>query len=436
MTGHRGPRRSRRASLLAATAVVAMAALTACGGSGSDSGKTTLTLTWWGDDSRAEKYEEAVALFEEQNPDIDVKTSFTDWDGYWTARSTEAAGKSLPDVMQFDLSYLREYSQSGQLLDLADYTDEQIDVAGMDENLVKAGEVDGAQLGVPVATNTLALFVNTTLAKKAGVEVPAADYTWDDLNKFTADVSAAGVKSESGKQVYGGGDYTGTMWFFMTWLKQQGIEPFGEDGSFNFGEEEVVEYLELTKDLRADKAVFPAARDVQVDPLDGFQAGEQASSLTWDNFLAAYDAEVGVENITMLPLPTGDDGKKEMFWKPGMLYSSGANTEHPEEAAKLISFLLNEPEVGKIFGTSQGVRADKEQRDAVQPEAGSVDAVVTEFEKTVTPDVTASTPVAIKGFGTIEAEWLRLAQELDYGNVTEKEFAEQWFAEAESATAE
>ncbi|MFE6647461.1 ABC transporter substrate-binding protein, partial [Nocardioides sp. NPDC057772] len=262
MTGHRGPRRSRRASLLAVTAVVAMAALTACGGSGSDSGKTTLTLTWWGDDSRAEKYEEAVALFEEQNPDIDVKTSFTDWDGYWTARSTEAAGKSLPDVMQFDLSYLREYSQSGQLLDLADYTGEQIDVAGMDENLVKAGEVDGAQLGVPVATNTLALFVNTTLAKEAGVEVPAADYTWDDLNKFTADVSAAGVKSESGKQVYGGGDYVGTMWFFMTWLKQQGIEPFGEDGSFNFGEEEVVEYLELTKDLRADKAVFPAARDV------------------------------------------------------------------------------------------------------------------------------------------------------------------------------
>lgn len=436
MIGHRGPRHARRASLIAATVVMAVGALTACGGSGSDSGKTTLTLTWWGDDSRAEKYEEAVALFEKQNPDIDVKTNFTDWDGYWTARSTEAAGQSLPDVMQFDLSYIREYSQSGQLLDLSDYVGNQIDVSGMDENLVKAGVVDDAQVGVPVATNTLALFVNTTLAKQAGVEIPADDYTWDDLNEFTADISAANAKSESGKKVYGGSDYTGTMWFFMTWLKQQGIEPFEEDGSFNFGEKEVVDYLELTKDLRSEEAVFPAARDVQIDPLDGFQAGEQASSLTWDNFLAAYDAEVGNENIAMLPLPAGDDGKKEMFWKPGMLYSAGANTEHPEEAAELIDFLLTEPEVGKIFGTSQGVRADQAQRDAVKPAAGSVDAVVTDFEKNVAPDVTASVPVAVKGFGTIEAEWLRLSQELLYGNISEKEFAEQWFAEAESATAE
>jgi multiple sugar transport system substrate-binding protein len=415
---------------------MALSALTACGGGDDGSsadGKVTLNLTWWGDDTRAERYNQAVALFEEQNPDIDVKTNFTDWEAYWTGRSTEAAGRALPDVMQFDLSYLREYAENGHLLDLSEHVGAAIDTAGMDEKLVASGEVDGKQLALPVGSNTLALFVNTLAATQAGADPLPEDYTWEDYNAWVEKVSAANIKSEGGQKIYGGADYTGTMWFFMSWLKQQGIEPFAEDGSFNFGEAEVTEYLGLTADLREGKALLPAERDVQLDPLDGFAAGEQATSFTWDNFLAGYDAEVG-EGIEMMPIPTGDNGEKSMFWKPSMMLAAGANTEHPEEAAELIDFLLTEPEVGKIFGTSQGVRADEAQREAVAPEAGSVDAKVTDFEATVAPHVTETVPLPVKGFGTIEAAWLRLSQDLSYGAITVDEFAEQWFAEAETAT--
>lgn len=438
MTGHRGPRR-RRTSLIAASAVMALTALTACGGGsggeGGDDGKVTLNLTWWGDDTRAANYEKAVALFEKENPDIDVKTAFQDWEGYWTARSTEAAGRSLPDVMQFDLSYMREYSSNNHLLDLSPFVDEQIDLSGFDETLLESGKLDDKQVGIPVSTNTLALFVNKSQVEKAGVEMLPEDYTWDDYNAWMAEITEAGVKTADGQPVYGGADYTGTMWFFVTWLVQQGIEPFTEDGGFNFDEDDVKEYLELTAEQREAKAVFPAERDVQLDPLDGFAAGEQASSFTWDNFLAGYAGELGAKTpIEMLPVPTGPDGEKSMFWKPSMLFAAGANTEHPEEAAELINFLLTEPEVGKIFGTSQGVRADEEQRAAVQPEEGSVDAQVTAFEEEVADQVTASVPIPIQGFGTIEAAWLRLHQDLSYGAISVDEFVEQWFAEAESAT--
>lgn len=424
---------------LMAIGAVAALALTACSSGNtptsgsSEGGDVTLDIVWWGNDDRAARYNEAIDLFEEANPTITVNANFSDWSGYWTARATEAAGRSLPDVMQMDLSYLAEYSENGQLLDLATYTgDGTIDLSGFDENLVASGALNGQQVGIPTSTNTLATFINTDLVAKTGVAEPGVDFTWDQYFTFIKDVSAAGEETD-GHKVYGGGDTAGTFWFFLQWLAQQGIEPFAEDGTFQFTQEQIVEYLNLTADLRSDDAVFPAERGEQLAPLDGFSAEEQASAMTWDNFLAGYSAEVTTP-ITMLPVPTGDSGEKAMFWKPSMLLSAGANTEHPKEAAMLIDFLLTEPEVGAIFGTSKGVPADQAQRDAMNLEEGSVDSQVTAFEEEMAQYVTAPTPRSIKGFGPIESEWLRLGGELGYGNVTPEQFAEQWWTEAEMAT--
>ena len=129
-----------------------------------------------------------------------------------------------------------------------------------------------------------------------------------------------------------------------------------------------------------------------------------------------------------------EDGERGMFFKPSMLLSSGANTEHPEEAATLIDFLVNDPEVGAIFGTSKGVPAVEAQREAMELEEGSVDARVVAYEEAVAEYVTEPVPIPVKGFGSIEAEYKRLGEELAYGTITVDEFVETWFAEAQLMT--
>src|SRR5699024_10320831 len=130
----RTTRRSPRRLLpLAAAATAAALALTACsGGGGVDSGEAasldpdeqiTLRLDWWGNDDRADRYNQAVELFEDEYPNIDVQANFSSWDDYWTARNTEAAGSALPDVFQMDLAYLTQYGNRNQLLDLTPYVD-------------------------------------------------------------------------------------------------------------------------------------------------------------------------------------------------------------------------------------------------------------------------------------------------------------------------
>jgi len=136
----------------------------------------------------------------------------------------------------------------------------------------------------------------------------------------------------------------------------------------------------------------------------------------------------------MMPVPSSEDGEKAMFFKPSMLLSAGANTEHPAEAAMLIDFLINDPEVGRIFGTSKGVPATQAQRDAMTLDEGSVDARVVAYEEAVADQVTEPVPVPVKGFGAIEQEYKRLSDELAYGTITADEFVEGWFAEAAIST--
>ncbi|MBO0609307.1 ABC transporter substrate-binding protein [Myceligenerans salitolerans] len=431
-------RPARRTAAGVAVVSAAALALTACsGGTGESAGfadeldpeeEITLSLAWWGDDDRANKYEEAVALFEEQNPNIQVDTNWIAFDDYWPARNTEAASGSLPDVLQMDLSYLRQYGATGQLADLSEAFDTNLDVSGFDEQLLAAGAIDGAQYGIPTSTNTLALFYNADVLDQVGVEPPAEGYTWDDYAAFVEEVHEAG--SGEDPAIFGSGDYTTTFWFFCQWLIQQGTEPFTDEGELGFTEEQMAEFLELGADARETGVFFPIEKTKQLEPLGAFTVSEAASEMSWDNFLAGYVAETE-QDIRMLPMPSGDNGP-QMFWKPSMLLSASANTEHPAAAAALIDFLVNAPEVGTIFGTSKGNPAVAAQRDAMEVEPGSVDEQVVAFEEDVAELVTEPAPIPVEGFGAIEAEYKRLGEELQYGNVTVDEFVTQWFAFAES----
>ncbi|QAY70246.1 ABC transporter substrate-binding protein [Xylanimonas protaetiae] len=438
-------------SLVGAVGMVAAASmvLTACssganagaGGAGADDPNrenpgaepVTLVLNWWGNDDRASRYAQAVDLFEKEYPWITVTTGFSDFPSYWEAKATEAAGKALPDVFQFDSAYLREYAQFGHVLDLKPLIDDgTIDLSGYDEKLVAGGQVDGKQVAIPTSTNTLAMVVNPDVAAAAGVDLPKDGYTWDDLNTFMEDVAGADTKTADGYKLYGSADYTGTFWIFLQSLVQQGTQPFTDDGKLNFKESDVVEWLKSTADLRGGDAIYPAARAAAVKPKTGLSMNESVGEITWDNFLAAYTADSGKDNLKLIPIPSGPDGTGN-FFRPSMHLAAGANTEHPYEAGLLINFLLTNPEVGKIFGTSKGVPGDKAQRDAIEAPAGSVDAQVIAFEDQIGTTETTTAPIPVKGFGTIEASWLTLSEELGNGLTTPEDFAKRWFSEVQNA---
>ena len=419
-------KRSLAAGALAVSAAVVLAG---CSGGEPEAGatydpdeKVTLDLAFWGNDVRAELYNEAIAAFNEEYPNIKVNASFLDFPAFWEKRQTEAAGKNLPDVMQFDYSYLRQYSQNGLLLDLDPYLGGIIQTDPLPQNILDIGVVNDTTYGIATSTNAWGLFTNPVLLETAGVENFAGG-SWEDYTDWMGEVTDAG-----GGAFWGGGDYTGRIQNFELQLRSEGEVLFTEDGEAGFDEDRLTEFWESGQPIR-DGIGIPQQRVEEVLPKGGFDSALTASELTWDNFGSGYLAGLG-EGYTELNLiapPVTEEGTKDLYLKPSMLHTIAANTEHPEAAATLVDFLVNSPQSGEIFGTNRGLPASETALEAA--ELDPISQQVKDYEESIADRLGDAPPVPIVGYGTLEEKFRQLGTELNFGTITVDEAVTQFFAE-------
>ncbi|HBS74399.1 MAG TPA: hypothetical protein DEB55_08440, partial [Microbacterium sp.] len=167
----------------------------------------------------------------------------------------------------------------------------------------------------------------------------------------------------------------------------------------------------------------------ELSPLTPFDSAVTASELQWDNFGASYVQNLGVEpeHIALVAPPTLIEGSKDMFLKSSMMYTIAANTEHPDEAALLIDFLVNDPEVGEIFGTNRGLPASSTQLAGM--ELGPIETQVQQYEASITDRLGDPPPLPVSGQGSLEEKFRQLGVELGFGTLTIPEAVDQFFIE-------
>ncbi|MFY1692575.1 ABC transporter substrate-binding protein [Plantactinospora sp. WMMB782] len=417
----------RFSMLVAGSAALAClgALLTGCGSGDSESGPTTLRYSWWGNAERADLMKQAIALFESRNPNIRITPSFQEYEAYWQKMATETAGGNAPDVLQMDFSYLREYADRGVLYDLKKQTGGNLVLDDLLPGFRGAGEVDGALYGVPVGGNTWSMYYNPALFARAGAPEPAAGWTWQDYRTSLARITEA-------TDSYGGGNYTGIIYNLEVRLRQQGGQLFTADGKLGFSREQLAAFWTEGQELIRAGVVLPVEKALQIKPRSGFVDDLIASELGWDNFLVRYAAEVKTP-LKLAPVPTDNPGQLGQYLKPAMLLSASSRTEHPDAAAKLISFLVNDPEVGRIFGGNRGLPATNAQRAAAQLQGPL--AEVAAYEKSIADQLTKAPPAPPKGAGSVEATFVRISEELGYGRIPVAKAVDEFFAEAEQKLA-
>lgn len=420
----------KRVSAIVAVATGAAIVLAGCaGGSTAEPSATfdpneevTLDLAFWGNDVRAELYNEAIVAFNEEYPNITVNPTFLGFPEFWEKRQTEAAGGNLPDVMQFDYSYLRQYSENGLLLDLNPYLGNIIDTEPLSENILQIGVVGDATTGIPTSTNAWALFTNPVLLDTAGVdEWEGGD--WESYGDWMGEVTAG-----SGGAFWGGADFTGRIQNFEIQLRSEGSYLFSEEGEPGFDEERLAEFWESGADVR-DGVIVPQQRVEEVTPKGAFDSALTASELTWDNFGAGYLAGLG-ESYTELGIlapPVTKEGAKDLYLKPSMLHSISSKSEHPEAAATLVNFLVNSPESGAIFGTNRGLPASETALEGA--DLDPLSQQVRDYEASIADRLGDAPPVPIIGYGTLEEKFRQLGIELAFGTITVDAAVSQFFSE-------
>jgi multiple sugar transport system substrate-binding protein len=384
--------------------------------------KVSLDFAFWGNDDRAGRYDQLIEKFNEEYPNITINTTFTDFPSYWEKRQTEAASGSLPDVFQFSDSYLRQYGETGNVLDLETVKD-QIDFSTFEDSLLGTGRLDGTQYSLPTGYSLWANFVNDDLLAQAGIEAPEGGQTFEEFNDWMASVTEA-----TGGAPFGGTDYTQRIQLFELQLRAAGKNLYTEDGELGFTEKELTDFWESGADLR-DGITIPQQRLEEVSPISGFGSTRTASEMSWSNFLGGYLADSGASSISIVAPPTDDPDAKDLYRQGGLQIAISANTEHPEAAAVFLDYIVNSPEAGEIFGTTLGFPASSSKLDGEKLEGA--DKQVADYIESVSDRIGDAPPPAVVGYGSLEQKFWDLGKELGLGTKTVDDAVTEFFNEAQ-----
>ncbi|MFJ5988768.1 ABC transporter substrate-binding protein [Lentzea sp. NPDC092896] len=411
-----------------AMALVLGGALVAAGcGGGSGSGQAEIRFIWWGNDDRAKITNEAVRLFESRNPDVKVATSFQNFQNYFEKLSTEIAGGNAPDVIQMDYRYLNEYAGRNVLLDLTPYVGKEIRTADWNAGFAGSGELNGKQVAMPLAQNATTIVYDPKLFTAAGVPEPKIGWTWADYKEI-----AGKLKASTG--ISGSTDFGGTEDVFETWLRQRGKALY-ENGKLGYGKDDLKAFWQLSKDFRDANATTPPELVTTLNAgAEQTPMGKKlsASEHSYDSLYGGYNT-VRPDELKLGPYPSDSKEVLGSYRKPSQLISASARTKHKDAAVKLIDFLLNDPDAGKILGANRGLPANLKTREAVAQNISGANKVVFEYQKSVDAKLGDAPPAPPKGDGTIYKLMQRKHEEVVFGKKTIDQALDEFWRDAEEA---
>lgn len=388
-----------------------------------------LRFSWWGNAERQATTEEIIDLFETAHPDIPVATEPGDIAGYWDKLNSAVAAGDEPDVITMGGAYPAEYAQRGLLLDLGTVS-EQLDLSVFDESALSPGTVDGTVVAVPTGINAPAMIMNPAVLEAAGITPPDTDtWTWQDY----IDICAA-VTEASPEGTYGSGT-TLTHDSLDLWARQHGQNLYTEDGQLGLEVGTVESFFQLAKDLVDSGAAPSADRLVELTDVSTEQTlmgtGQAAFAATWSSSLTPLSDAAG-EKLQLVPLP-GESEEPGAWLQPSQMFTISARTASPEDAALLVSFLLTDPEAGRLVLTDRGVPAVAAQREAILPELSETAQAEVAYIDDLSARELKPTWIGPAGSTAIEEITPRQQQEVLFGRATPAEAAAAWFEEASAA---
>jgi multiple sugar transport system substrate-binding protein len=348
----------------------------AAGGEGSaQNSPVELRMMWWGSQVRHDATLKVIELFEKKHPNIKISAEYLGSDGYWDKLNTQIAGGNAPDLIQLGNNY-PDYVARNALLDIRPYLGKEINVEHFDQATVEAGGMDGKLYGINLGSNAFGIAYNTELIKKAGMQPPTGQWTWDDFGKYAADLTKA-----LGKGYYGAVDESAHP-LYMNYFARQSNKTLYKDGKVGLGKEEIEKWFTMWDSFRKTSSIpnaeFTSGYSEQPDN-SSFVEGKTALKLVWSNQLNAYQKNMKDEIKLVLP-PSGGSGAAQGLWlQPSQFMSVNAKTKYPKEAATFISFMVNDPEATMILGSERGVPGSSKVREALKAQATEIDKKVYEY---------------------------------------------------------
>ena len=398
------------------------------GNQDSGDGQTVIRVSWWGSDERHNMTTEAIALFEEKNPDIRVEPEYTGFDSYWERLTTQAAGSNLPDVIQMDTSKLEQYISSELVLDLNELIENgTINMDDVEDVYQEMNIKDGSTYAIASGANAFSTLYNEALFEKYDINLEPG-YTYDDLYEAMDTVS----KGE-GDGAWGFDFVKAEYEAFTHYARQFEQHLYGEDGQLGFEDQTLVDFLTLEKNMIDNGVSTPHDVTVEINDSGESMIANREAAMA----VGASNGVIGIQPMSEDPigvnvLPVAEGATAPGDWiRPSMSFSISAATDKQEAAGKFIDFMTNDIEGNEILMAERGVPISSEVRNHLLDQVDESVAKTFEFLEIVGERAGESEPLPPPGEAEVRASFNRMLEAVKYGDMTPEEGAETFRSEAE-----
>ena len=384
--------------------------------------ETRLRCFWWGNPDRDKRTKALLEGYAQKNS-LQISAETVGWGDYWTKLATQVAGGNAPDLIQMDYRYLFEYSRRNTLLPL----DKLLPLPDFNANDRNGGKVDGKLYGVNLGSNSKAMVYDVGMLSKVGVKSVDPKWTWDDFARISSEIS----KINPGKY-WGASDNSRWEQGFEQWLNSQGKSLYNFDGQAGFSKDDVALWFDLWDKLRKAGGIPPAevgsGNNGKVEEYE-ISRGLAAMGFVNSNQIVAFQAlNKNPLAISVFPHYKGDSSGH--YIKPSQMMSISARSKEPEKAAKLIQYMVSNPEGVKILGIERGIPCSSIARAALAPDLNELGKMQIDFIASLGKTAVPLPPPPPKGAGEIENLLRRIADSVAFGKTQIKDGAQQFHSEA------
>lgn len=357
-------RRLMQGSAALAAGAVGAGALSSCGsGSSAPAGSTQIDYWLW-DANQLPAYSAAIDLFMEKNPDVYVRITQMGWGDYWTKVTASFVAEAGPDAFTDHLARFPEFVKLGVIAPLDGLAPlEDISADRFQPGLQELwSDQNGTRYGIPKDYDTIAIMYDKNLLAEEGLtpeDLEGLDWNPEDGGSFERilarlTLDANGVRGDEegfdpkniaryGLAADTGTDYTGqTSWSpfaLSTGWTFTNQDTWGT--AFNYDDDRFAATMDWYFGL-VDKGIFPpfGLFGDSSPPQAQLQAGRSALATVGSWMISTYANMEGMD-IGIAPLPAGPAGTPVSMFN-GLGDSISAQSQHKEEAARLIAFLASD----------------------------------------------------------------------------------------------
>ena len=388
-----------------------------------------LNVTWWGNEVRDSRTQRVLKLYQDENDGILIEGKSYPVSDYWDRMEVHAAGKTMPDLLQMGYNELNSYAGKELLLDLTPYIEDgTLDVSDIPQNVLDLGKSGDGVYGIASGINAQCLFYNKTVTDECGI-------TMKDNMTLDEFIEIARIVAEQTGYRANLCPIDGDI-FVTLWSRAEGIQITGPEVPVADADAYVPFFRILEQGIEEGWHLRPDYGDMTAIETDPLVYGSIPRTMAWctvhggSNLLSAFQAAApkGTE-IGITTVPTSHP-EKSNFLNPSMFFSVSADTEHPEEAVKLINYLINSEEANNILLGERGMPASSVIAEKIIEKLPRAERRAMEFlEEAIIPCSSEIDPPGPEGMIELVSTLEEILGKVSSGECTAEEAAELYYAE-------